>query len=93
MHNRFQDTGSICKKNSSDRPGTTLELNSHMEDFHGTSLPQTSFNSGHRFYGMELEHTKRFLGLSRPFTAIPTVTLLVAIVGVTPPLPHAKKNV
>jgi hypothetical protein len=45
--------------------------------------PKTLLNSGHRLCGMELEHTKCFLGLSRHFTAIPTVALIVATDGVT----------
>jgi hypothetical protein len=54
--------------------------------------PKTPLNSGHRFCGMELEHTKLFLRLSR-FTALSAVALLVAIVGITLLLPHAMKIV
>jgi hypothetical protein len=55
--------------------------------------PKTPLKSGHTFCGMELEHTKRFLGLSRHFTAASTLALQVAVVGVTSLLPHATKNV
>jgi hypothetical protein len=51
--------------------------------------PKTPLNSGHRFCEMELEHTKRFLGLSRHFTVMSTVAFLVVIVGVTSLFPHA----
>jgi hypothetical protein len=45
-------------------------------------LPQQiPLNFGNRFCEMELEHTKRFLGLSRHFVAMSTVALLVAIAG------------
>jgi hypothetical protein len=55
-------------------------------------LPQkTPLNSGHRFCGMELEHTNRFLVLSRHFTAMSTVVLLVTIVGVMSPFPLVTK--
>jgi hypothetical protein len=40
--------------------------------------PKTPLNSVHRFFGMELEHTKLFLGLSSHFNAKSTVPLLVA---------------
>jgi hypothetical protein len=53
--------------------------------------PKTPFNGSDRFCGMELEHTKRFLGLSRHFTVMSTIALLVTIVGVTSLLPHATK--
>jgi hypothetical protein len=43
--------------------------------------PKTSLDRGHKFCGMELEHAKRFLGLSRHFTVMSTIALLVAIVG------------
>jgi hypothetical protein len=55
--------------------------------------PKTPLNSDHRFCGMELEHTKRFPGLSRHFTSMSTVARLVAIVGVTSFLPHATKTI
>jgi hypothetical protein len=45
--------------------------------------PNTTSNSGHGVRGMKLEDTKCFLGLSRHFTAMSTVALLMAIVGVT----------
>jgi hypothetical protein len=61
-----------------------------MDDFMELS-PKTSLNNGHIFCGMELEHTKRFLGLSYHFTAMSTVTPLVAIVRVTSLLSHATK--
>jgi hypothetical protein len=51
-------------------------------------LLETSSNSGHGFCGMKHEHTKRFLGLSRHFTAMSTVALLVAIVADAALLPH-----
>jgi hypothetical protein len=50
--------------------------------------PKSPLNSGHRFCGMKLEHTKRFIGFSRHFTAMLTVALLVAIVGMTSILQH-----
>jgi hypothetical protein len=40
---------------------------------------------------IDLEYTKRFLGINRHFTAISTVTTLVAIVGVTLLHLHATK--
>jgi hypothetical protein len=40
---------------------------------------------------MKFKHRKRFPGFIRHFTAMSTVALLVAIVGVTPLLPHATK--
>jgi hypothetical protein len=43
---------------------------------------KSPLNSGQRFYEMEREDTKRFLGLSRHFTTIPTVALLVVIGGI-----------
>jgi hypothetical protein len=46
--------------------------------------PKNQLNSGHRFCGMKLEHTKRFLGFTIHFFA-----LLVAIIGITSLLPHA----
>jgi hypothetical protein len=52
-------------------------------------LPKCLLNSGHRFCGMELEHTKHFLRLSHHFTAMSTVALLMPIVGVMPLLSHA----
>jgi hypothetical protein len=63
----------------------------HMEAFMELP-PKTPLNSGHRFCGMELEHTKHFLGLSSYFTVTSRVMLLVAIVGVTSLLPHATKT-
>jgi hypothetical protein len=59
-----------------------------QEDFYGT-YPENP--TEHGFCGMELEHTKRFLRLSRHFTAMSTVALLVVIVGVTSLLSHATK--
>jgi hypothetical protein len=50
--------------------------------------PKNPLNSDHRFCGKKHEHTQRFLGLSRHFTAMSTVALLVAIIGVTSFLPH-----
>jgi hypothetical protein len=50
-------------------------------------------NSGQRFFGMELEYTKRFLRLSRHFTVMSTVALLLTTDVVTLLLPHAAKNV
>jgi hypothetical protein len=50
---------------------------------------EAPLNSGLRFCGMELKYTKRFLRLSRHFTAISTVALIVAIVVVTSLLWHA----
>jgi hypothetical protein len=51
--------------------------------------PKIPLNSGHRFCGMKLVHTIRFLGLSRHFAAVSTVAPLVAIAAVTSLLPHA----
>jgi hypothetical protein len=51
--------------------------------------PKILLNTDHRFCGMELEHSKRFLALSRHITAVSTIALIVAIVGVTSLLPHA----
>jgi hypothetical protein len=53
--------------------------------------PKSKLNSGHRFCGMELEHTKRFLSLIHHFTAVSTVALLLAVIGLTSFLPHATK--
>jgi hypothetical protein len=47
---------------------------------------ETQLTTGHRFCGMEL-----FLRLSRHFTAMSTVALLLAIFGVTSLLLHATK--
>jgi hypothetical protein len=44
--------------------------------------PKAPLNSGHRLYGMKLEHSKRFHGLSHHFTDMSAVELLVGIVGV-----------
>jgi hypothetical protein len=44
---------------------------------------KTPFKSCHRFFGMELKHTKCFLRLSCHFTAMSTVALLVVLSGVT----------
>jgi hypothetical protein len=52
-------------------------------------LQKTSLNSGYIFCGMELEHTKLLLALSRHFTVMSVVALLVDIVGITSLLPHA----
>jgi hypothetical protein len=54
--------------------------------------PKTSLNVALRFCAMELEHTKHFLGLSRHFTAMSAVALLVAMVGITSLLPHTTKS-
>jgi hypothetical protein len=52
--------------------------------------PKYPLNSGHIFFGTE--HTKCNLGLSCYFTAMSTVALLAAIVGVTPLLLLAAKH-
>jgi hypothetical protein len=70
---------------------TTLELNSNMEDFYLTSSG-TPLSSGHRFYGMKLQHTRCLLGLNRHITAMATIALLVAIIGVTTLLPHGTEK-
>jgi hypothetical protein len=53
--------------------------------------PKTALNSGHRFCEIKIEHKKRFIWLSRHFTVMLTVALLVAIVGITSLLPQATK--
>jgi hypothetical protein len=54
-----------------------------MEDFYGTSS-ENQLNTGHIFCGTELQHTKYLLELSRHFTTMSTVELLVAITAVIP---------
>jgi hypothetical protein len=51
--------------------------------------PEPPLNRDRVFSGMEPEHTKLFLGLSRHFVSMSTVVLLAVIVGVTPLLPYA----
>jgi hypothetical protein len=63
-----------------------------VESLYGTSS-KTTLNSGHRFFGIELRHTKSFFMLSHHFTAMSTVVLHVAITGVTSLLWQAMKNV
>jgi hypothetical protein len=55
--------------------------------------PKPPLNYDNRVCGMELDNTKRFLRLSRHFTVMTTVALLVAVVEVTSLLPHAAKIV
>lgn len=54
--------------------------------------PVIPLNSCHRFCGMELKHTKRFLALSRHFTAMSAVAFPVDMVRVTSLLTYATKK-
>jgi hypothetical protein len=54
--------------------------------------PKIPLNSGYSVCGMEMEHTHRFLELSRHFIVTSTDALLVATVEVTLLLPHATGN-
>jgi hypothetical protein len=51
--------------------------------------PNTLLNRDYRFCEMELEHTQRFLGLSRHFIAMSAAVLLVATSVLTPLLLYA----
>lgn len=61
-----------------------------VSNFDYELLPETLLNSDHKLSEMKHEHTKRFLGLGRHFTAVSTVALLVNVVGVTSLLPWLK---
>jgi hypothetical protein len=66
-----------------------------IESTHGAFMKlsaEVPLSNGHRFLVMEVEHTKRFLGLSRHFTALSVVALLVAIVVVTSLLRYDLSN-
>jgi hypothetical protein len=53
-----------------------------MQDFYGTSS-ENPVEEWSQILWNELERIERFLGLNRHFTAMLTITLLVAIIGVT----------
>jgi hypothetical protein len=55
-------------------------------------LLKTPLNSGQRFCGKELEHTKCLFGLICYFNAMTPVALLVAITGVASLLLHSAKK-
>jgi hypothetical protein len=53
--------------------------------------PKTPVKSGRGFYATQLEHTRRFLGLSRHFTVMSTGALVVTVVGISSLLSDATK--